>query len=137
MTVSGILILAEHRDGDLRPVTHELIAAAQSVRQQIGDRVTVAVVGSRAERFVPALSLEGVDEILAIESSQQEFDAIQREAYPSIAGQSRAEAFAGLRHSGRRYRLSWEKRATWPSICSAVILTQSIDVPPDSSDGSG
>ena len=42
--MSGILILAEHRDGELRPVTHELIAAAQAVRAEIGDRVTVAVV---------------------------------------------------------------------------------------------
>jgi electron transfer flavoprotein alpha subunit len=75
MTMSGILILAEHRDGELRPVAHELIAAAQQVRAGIGDRVTVAIVGSQAERFVPALSVEGVDEILTLASPRQEFDA--------------------------------------------------------------
>jgi hypothetical protein len=32
--------------------------------------------------------------------------AIQRETYPSIDGQSRATAFAGLAHSGRSYRRS-------------------------------
>jgi hypothetical protein len=40
----------------------------------------------------------------------QEMDAIQREAYPSIAGQSRTEAFPDLKHSGRRYSMAWERR---------------------------
>jgi hypothetical protein len=40
----------------------------------------------------------------------QEMDAIQREAYPSIAGQSRAAAFPGLAHSGRPYSAAWERR---------------------------
>lgn len=40
----------------------------------------------------------------------QKMDAIQRDAYPSISGQSRAAAFPGLAHSGRRYSLSWESR---------------------------
>jgi hypothetical protein len=40
----------------------------------------------------------------------QEMDAIQREAYPSIAGQSRAAAFPGLKHSGRHYSRTWESR---------------------------
>jgi hypothetical protein len=39
----------------------------------------------------------------------QEMDAIQRETYPSIDGQSRASAFPGLAHSGRPYRRSWER----------------------------
>ncbi|MGH7752027.1 MAG: hypothetical protein ACREN5_04360 [Gemmatimonadales bacterium] len=42
----------------------------------------------------------------------EEMDAIQREAYPSVAGQSRAQAFPALRHSGRRYSAAWE-RAHW------------------------
>jgi hypothetical protein len=37
-------------------------------------------------------------------------DNIQRAAYPSIAGQSRMAAFPTLRHSGRRYNRSWERR---------------------------
>jgi hypothetical protein len=40
----------------------------------------------------------------------REMDLIQRESYPSIGGRSRAAAFPGLRHSGRRYSLRWERR---------------------------
>jgi hypothetical protein len=40
----------------------------------------------------------------------QEMDTVQRELYPSIAGQSRTEAFPALAHSGRRYSVAWERR---------------------------
>jgi len=46
--MSGILILAEHRDGDLRPVTHELIAVAQSGAQ--GNRRSRDGGGGRIDR---------------------------------------------------------------------------------------
>lgn len=39
-----------------------------------------------------------------------EEDRIQREEYPSIAGQSRLAAYPNLRHSGRRYSWAWEQR---------------------------
>jgi transposase InsO family protein len=39
----------------------------------------------------------------------QEMDGIQRDAYPSIAGQSRAAAFPALKHSGRPYSAAWER----------------------------
>jgi hypothetical protein len=40
----------------------------------------------------------------------QEMDTIQREAYPSIAGQSRAAASPQLAHSGVRYSQAWERQ---------------------------
>jgi transposase InsO family protein len=39
-----------------------------------------------------------------------EMDAIQREAYPAVAGRSRAEAYPGLEHSGRAYSRQEEQR---------------------------
>jgi electron transfer flavoprotein alpha subunit len=97
--MSGILILAEHRDGELRPITHELIAAAQTVRAEIGDRVTLALVGSQAERFVPAVSVEGVDEILLLSPAQAEFDADTAEAALVAAMADRESALILLGHS--------------------------------------
>jgi hypothetical protein len=37
-------------------------------------------------------------------------DGIQRDDYPSIAGQSRRAAFPGLQHSGRPYSRAWERQ---------------------------
>jgi hypothetical protein len=36
---------------------------------------------------------------------------VQRERYPSVAGMPRSEAYPGLRHSGRPYRVSDERRS--------------------------
>jgi electron transfer flavoprotein alpha subunit len=97
--MSGILILAEHRDGELRPITHELIAAAQPVRPEIGDRVTLAIVGSQAERFVPEVSVEGVDEILLLTPPQAEFDADSTEVALAAAMADLEPALIVLGHS--------------------------------------
>ena len=43
--MSGILIIAEQRRGELRPATLELVTAAQGVRRA-GDKVTVALIGA-------------------------------------------------------------------------------------------
>jgi transposase InsO family protein len=39
----------------------------------------------------------------------ERMDRIQREAYPSVKGRSRLEAFPMLTHSGREYTLAWEE----------------------------
>jgi hypothetical protein len=48
--------------------------------------------------------------VAELQQRLQEMDSIQREAYPSIAGQSRSAAFPGLAHSGRGYSQGWERR---------------------------
>jgi electron transfer flavoprotein alpha subunit len=70
--MSGILVVAEQRRGELRPQSLELITAAQALRRT-GDEVSVAVLGKAPERHVSALSLAGVDEIVTLETAA-EFD---------------------------------------------------------------
>lgn len=60
-----------------------------------------------------------------------EFDGIQRDEYPSIAGQSRAEAFPGLRHSGRPYRVKqeaceWDQRRVLQHL-SGYVLSRKVN----------
>lgn len=71
--MSGILIIAEQRRGELRPVSLELVSAAQGLRRA-GDEIAVAVLGTAPESFVPALSVAGVDEILTVKTVAAEFD---------------------------------------------------------------
>ena len=71
--MSGVLIIAEQRRGEMRPVTLELIAAAQNLRRD-ADEVAVAVLASAPERFVDALKVAGVDEIITVPVAAAEFD---------------------------------------------------------------
>jgi electron transfer flavoprotein alpha subunit len=72
--MSGILVIAEQRRGELRPVSLELLGAAQSLRRP-GDEVVVAVLSHTPERFAAALSVSGVDEIVTMKTAASEFDA--------------------------------------------------------------
>jgi electron transfer flavoprotein alpha subunit len=80
--MSGVLIVAEQRRGELRPQSLELITAAQALRHDAGD-VAVAVIGAQPEAFVPALSLEGVDEIVTVAVTAAEFDP---DAFETVVG---------------------------------------------------
>jgi electron transfer flavoprotein alpha subunit len=71
--MSGILVIAEQRRGELRPISLELLSAAQGLRRA-GDEVAVAMLCGSPERFVDALSLSGVDEIVAVKTAVPEFD---------------------------------------------------------------
>lgn len=72
--MNTILVIAEHRRNELRPVTMELIAAAKGLKQAADDQVVVAVIGSEAGNFVPALLVTGVDEIVTVAAPVAEFD---------------------------------------------------------------
>jgi electron transfer flavoprotein alpha subunit len=71
--MSGILVVAEQRRGELRPQSLELITAAQGLRRA-GDEVGVVVLGTAPERHVPALSLAGVDEVITLKTAAAESD---------------------------------------------------------------
>lgn len=69
-----ILVIAEHRRNELRPVTLELISAAQGLKTATDDKVVVAVIGSQADSFVSALSVNGVDEVIVVKAPVADFD---------------------------------------------------------------
>ena len=74
--MSGILVIAEQRRGELRPVSLELIGAAQDLRLRSGegDTVTVAILASSPSLFLDSLKLAGVDELIAVKVAAAEFD---------------------------------------------------------------
>ena len=94
-----ILVIAEHRRNELRPVTLELISAAQGLKKSADDKVVVAVIGSQAESFVPALSVNGVDEVVVVKSAVTEFDPDIFEAAVSALIESKKPAVVLLPHT--------------------------------------
>ncbi len=71
--MSGILIIAEQRRGELRAVSLELVSAAQGLRRA-DEEVAVAILSAAPESLVKALSVAGVDEIVTIKVPASEFD---------------------------------------------------------------
>ena len=71
--MSGLLVIAEQRRGELRPVSLELIGAAQSLRRD-GDSVAVALLAPSPGALIDPLKLAGVDEIVTVKVAAPEFD---------------------------------------------------------------
>lgn len=84
--MSETLVIAEHLQGVLRDPTLEAVTAART----LGDRVTVLLIGQHPQTLVPAVSVEGVDEIVCAAVAPEHF-----EPDPYLAA---AEAVVAERH---------------------------------------
>jgi len=70
--VSGVLVIAEHRQGALRDVTAELVGAAAALG---AGPVAVAVIADAPGAFAEACSFAGVDELVEVAAAGPHFDA--------------------------------------------------------------
>jgi electron transfer flavoprotein alpha subunit len=88
--MSGILVVAETRRGELRDVSLELIGAARTVKDAAGGRLAVAVVAADADAHAGALALDGVDEVLTVTSPVPHFEAhVAQRALEALIEQER------------------------------------------------
>jgi electron transfer flavoprotein alpha subunit len=71
----GILVIAEARRGELREVSFELISAALQIKDQAGGPLAVAIIDGEPRRHADALGSDGVDEVLAVKSPADDFEA--------------------------------------------------------------
>jgi electron transfer flavoprotein alpha subunit len=97
--VSGVLVIAEHRRGELRPATLELISAAQGARRAPGDQVSVALIAEAPDLLVPAVSVTGVDEIIRVQVAAREFDPDLLEAATCALIEARRPSLVLVPHS--------------------------------------
>jgi electron transfer flavoprotein alpha subunit len=80
------LVIAEHIRGQVRDVTYELITAAG----ELGEPVTVAVIGADPSPLAEQVNRAGVSEIVTVEAGSDEFenDAYQAAVEALIADRS-------------------------------------------------
>jgi electron transfer flavoprotein alpha subunit len=69
--MSGVLVVAEARRGELRDVTFELIGAAKGLAD---GPLSVAVVDHDPSRYSDRLAVDGVDAVLAVKTPNEHFE---------------------------------------------------------------
>ncbi len=104
----GILVVAEQLDGAIRDISGELIGAALSIKEQIGGKLSVLVIGADPATLAGAVNLQGVDEILTVQTGDDHFDPlIHEEAIIKAGGNARPAAILiGHTASGMAYGAS-------------------------------
>ncbi len=70
--MAEILVIAGQRDGMLQPQSLEAITAANGIKAG-GDALTVVILAAEAESFAGALSVDGVDEVVAVDTETNDF----------------------------------------------------------------
>lgn len=68
--MTGVLIIAEHRQGKIRDVTRELVTAAGA----LGEPVAVAVIAADPVALRSQVNVSGVDEIIEMRVATAEFE---------------------------------------------------------------
>lgn len=97
--MSEILVVAEHRQGELTPATFEVIAAAVELKQHRAMTVTVTVLARDPSTFSRQLSVTGVDEVI---NATVPVDEYQNDIYESVVGrmmETRKPAIVLIPHS--------------------------------------
>ncbi|MCL9812649.1 electron transfer flavoprotein subunit alpha/FixB family protein [Natranaeroarchaeum aerophilus] len=69
--MSDVLAVAEHRRGDLRDVSLELITAGRELADGTGGNLHVAVIGGDVDAFADELNREGVDRVLTVAEGEE------------------------------------------------------------------
>ncbi|RQH02590.1 electron transfer flavoprotein subunit alpha/FixB family protein [Natrarchaeobius oligotrophus] len=69
--MSAVLVVADHRQGELRDVSYELVSAGDGLAEQSGGDLHLAVVGGDVDRFADELDLAGVDAIHTIARGEE------------------------------------------------------------------
>jgi len=77
--MSGVLVVAEGADGQLRAASLEAIGLAASLRERAGGRVVVAIVDPAPADYVAQASVVGVDEVVTVSTPGSELQ-------PGVAG---------------------------------------------------
>ena len=66
MSEGDVLAVAEHRHGELRDVSFELVAAGTELASATGGTLSIAVIGGDVDALAAELQLEGVDTVYTV-----------------------------------------------------------------------
>ncbi|MFC7213672.1 electron transfer flavoprotein subunit alpha/FixB family protein [Saliphagus sp. GCM10025334] len=84
---ADVLAVAEHRQGELRDVSREVVTAGAELAGETGGDLHMAVVGGDVETFADALNLEGVDTVHTVAYGDEFNHDVYTQAITQLAGE--------------------------------------------------
>ncbi|WP_144906127.1 electron transfer flavoprotein subunit alpha/FixB family protein [Halobellus captivus] len=67
----SVLAVAEHRNGEIRDVSFELITAGRELAEDRGEPLHVVVIGNPVDHFASELNLDGVDTVHTFDRNEE------------------------------------------------------------------
>ncbi len=94
-----ILVVAEHRQGQLSPASLEAVAAALELKQATDGQIAVAIIAESPDDFVGQVSRAGVDEVIKVRVPVECFQSDIYEATILAIAEARKPSVILLPHS--------------------------------------
>ncbi|SFB79989.1 electron transfer flavoprotein alpha subunit apoprotein [Halobiforma haloterrestris] len=69
--MTDVLVVADHRRGDLRDVSYELVTAGRELADETGGDLHVAVISGTVDEFADKLNREGVDAVHTVDYGEE------------------------------------------------------------------
>lgn len=114
---NDVLVIAEHRGGNLKKITTEAISAAKSLTGALGGEVNIAVLGSGIDSLAEELSGYGIP-VSVFDDPKLEnysYDAYCQALVPYIEGRDYSLILLGATPTGRDLTASLSARLKTPS----------------------
>jgi electron transfer flavoprotein alpha subunit len=118
-----VLAVAEHRRGELRDVSLELLTAGRHLADATGGELHAAVVGGDVERYAEQLNREGVDAVHTVEYGEEfNHDVYVQAAEAVVDAVDPTYVLAPNSVNGLDYVPALAERLGWPLVTDAVGL---------------
>ncbi|MFC6726370.1 electron transfer flavoprotein subunit alpha/FixB family protein, partial [Halobium palmae] len=85
--MTDVLAVAEHRRGDLRDVSYELVTAGRELANATGGDLHVAVISGDLDGFAEELSLDGVDVVHTVDYGEEFNHDVYVQAVEALYGE--------------------------------------------------
>jgi len=119
-----VLAVAEHRRGELRPVSLELLTAGRRLADATDSDLHAAVVGGDIERFADRLNREGVDAVHTIDEGEEFNHDVYTQALDQVVRSLEADhLLAGNTVNGLDYVPALASRLGWPLVTDVTGVT--------------
>lgn len=83
--MSDVLIVAEHRRGEIRPVSYELIGCGADLAGKTGGELHVAIISGQVDEMASRFNLDGVDHIHTVDYGDEFNHDVYRQTILHIA----------------------------------------------------
>ncbi|WP_254811004.1 electron transfer flavoprotein subunit alpha/FixB family protein [Natronosalvus amylolyticus] len=121
--MSDILTIAEHRQGELRDVSLELLTAGAELAEETGGDLHVAVISGDVDRYAEGLDREGVDAIHTVAYGEEFNHDVYTQAVTQLVDSLEASYVLGANSvNGLDYLPAVATRLDVPLVTDVVAL---------------
>ena len=121
--MSDVLAVGEHRRGELRDVSYELLTAAEELADATGGDLHVAVISGNVDEYAEDLNRDGVDAVHTVEYGEEFNHDVYTQAVEQLAGEIDAQyVVAPNTVNGLDYVPAVAERLDAPLVTDAVAF---------------